>query len=402
VNSPFTIHLRINVILNENLKILVVDSEEAARGLISEIAGDISGAEVIDTAANGRIALAKLRRFPVDLILLDLKIPEMRELDTMKRIRRGYRGTDVMIVSGVEGCVDEIVGALELGAIDFIPKPADDNENSIREFRLRLMTIIGLLRSRRNFHKAKCLGNQEASGAIGVTSGLRETVAARRFDKKHSLPVPKHEKRDTCLSVFPPRIEVVAIAVSTGGPNALARVIPRLPGNLGVPILIVQHMPPSFTTSLAGSLNAKSAIKVKEATDGEEILPNIAYIAPGGRHTLVRVRKNPDIMPVRRFIRLNSDPPENSVRPSADVLFRSLTEAYEGNILPVIMTGMGNDGMKGILAMKRKGCYCLSQTADTCTVYGMPRSVDEAALSDEKVPLERLADRIISIIQGDV
>lgn len=390
--------------MNEKLKILVVDSKEATRRLVSEIMAGIPGTDVTDTAANGRIALAKLRQFPVDLILLDLEIPEMR--DTMKKIRKGWRDTDVVIVTGiVEGHVDEIVGALELGAIDFVPRPVNGNENTIREFRLRLLPLIGLLRSRRSFRKAS-LGSQDiADNEAEMRRG--EMTVPNYSDRKFPRSVPMAEKRKL-YPVLPSRIEVVAIAVSTGGPNALAKVIPRLPGGLSVPVLIVQHMPRSFTASLASRLNAISVITVREAVNGEEILPNIAYIAPGGSHMLVhaeRVRNNSLIKDVRdRFVRrcisLNNDPPENSVRPSADVLFRSLPAAYDGNILPVIMTGMGSDGTKGVLAMKRKGCYCLSQTADTCTVYGMPRSVDEAALSDEKVPIEQLAARITSIVQG--
>ncbi|MDM8549631.1 chemotaxis-specific protein-glutamate methyltransferase CheB [Desulfobacterales bacterium HSG2] len=390
--------------MNEKLKILVVDSKEATRRLISEIMAGIPGTEVIDTAANGRITLAKLRQFSVDLILLDLDIPEMQGLDTMKKIGKDWRGTDVVIVTGiVEGHVDEIVGALELGAIDFVPKPVNGNENTIREFRLRLLPLIGLLRSRRSFRKAS-LGNQDISGDEADMRRGEKTVP-NYSDRKFPPSVPSPEKHKL-YPVIPSRIEVVAIAVSTGGPNALAKVIPQLPGRLSVPVLIVQHMPRSFTASLASSLNAKSVITVREAVDGEEILPNIAYIAPGGSHMLVRAERIrnhsliKDVRSVRRCISLNNDPPENSVRPSADVLFRSLPAAYEGNILPVIMTGMGSDGTKGVLEMKRRGCYCLSQTADTCTVYGMPRSVDEAALSDEKVPIEQLAARITSIVQG--
>ncbi len=373
--------------MNENLNILIVDNKEANRNLISGIVSDIPGAAVMDTASNGRITLAKLRRFPVDMILLDLEIPEMQGLETMRKIREAHHHVEVVILSRMlEGWVDDIVGALELGAIDFVPKPVDTNENSIREFRLRLLTIVGLLHSRRNF---RSIGNR--------VTGPGETRPDGMSDRKPSSPLLPGELRP---SVLPPRIEVVAIAVSTGGPNALAKVIPRLPRNLGVPVLIVQHMPPSFTASLAGSLNAKSSVRVQEAVDGEDVLPNTAYIAPGGRHMLIQAERGRDNLVVRRCIRLTDDPPENSVRPSADVLFRSLPAVYDGNILPVIMTGMGCDGMKGVLVMKQRGCYCLSQTTDSCTVYGMPRSVDEAALSDEKVPLERLATRIVGIVQG--
>lgn len=361
----------------------MVFDKEASRRLVAEIVSDIPGAEVVDTAANGRIAIAKLRRFPTDLVLLDFEMSGTDSgPDIIRKIREAYQDAEVLIVSNAAGqsqpCrADEIVAALEAGAIDFVPTPSESNGNTIREFRLRLLTIVGLLGSRRNFRMAKYPRELHVPAS--------EPAAEKDFPARASI----HKSR------LPP-IEVIAIAVSTGGPNALAKVIPLLPENLGVPVLIIQHIPSPFTASLAASLNMKSAIAVREAADGEEIMPNTAYIAPGGRHTLVRKETG---NPIRRYICLNDDPPENSVRPSADVLFRSLPGAYEG-ILSVIMTGMGSDGMKGVRVMKQKGCCCLSQTAETCTVYGMPRAVDESGLSDEKVPLERIANRIMSFIEA--
>jgi two-component system, chemotaxis family, protein-glutamate methylesterase/glutaminase len=389
----------VQVTTEEKLKILVTDAEPDSGGLISRIAADISGTDVLDIAVNGRIALAKLRRFPSDLVLLDLAIPDMKPIDVIWKIRKSCSDTQVILLcSRIETRVDEIVEALEAGAIDFMPKPVSSNENSIREFRLRLMTIIGLLRSRRNFRMAE---HRNRPQRVTTFNDSAVTVAAADiFRKRPDFFIPDQEVcKPAGNSVLPVRIDAVAIAVSTGGPNALARVIPLLPGDIGVPLLIVQHIPSLFTATLANSLNSKSAIRVKEAAEGEYVMPNIAYIAPGGRHLLIRKEKS-GTSPARRYIRLNDDPPENSVRPSADVLFRSLAESYSGTVMPVIMTGMGCDGMKGVLSLKAKGCYCLSQTAETCTVYGMPRSVDEAGLSDERVPLGQIAARINAIIKG--
>lgn len=387
--------------MEEKLKILVADAEAESGELISRIAADISGTDVLDIAVNGRITLAKLRRFPAELVLLDLAIPDMNLVDVTRKVRKNHPDTQVIVLcSRVETRVDEIVEALEAGAIDFMPKPVSANENSIREFRLRLMTIIGLLRSRRNFRMAEQISAQRSDGFNDAAVPV--TAAADIFRKRPDFFVPDQERcKSAGPAVIPVRIDAVAIAVSTGGPNALAQVIPQLPRDLGVPVLIVQHIPRLFTASLANSLNAKSAIAVKEAAEGEKVMPNIAYIAPGGRHLVIRKEKNIGISPLRRYIGLNSDPPENSVRPSADVLFRSLAIAYSGTVLPVIMTGMGCDGMKGVLSLKAKGCYCLSQTAETCTVYGMPRSVDDAGLSDERVPLGQLAARITAIIKSE-
>jgi len=155
-------------------------------------------------------------------------------------------------------------------------------------------------------------------------------------------------------------------------------------------------MPPFLTASLVESLKSKSKILVKEAQDGEIVQPGVVYIATGGFHMTVKKETKDS----KVFIRLSQEPPVNSVRPSADVLFHSLPAAYGPRILSVIMTGMGNDGTEGVRAMKATGCYCISQTADSCIVYGMPRSVDMALLSDEKVPLKGLAQRIIQIVSG--
>ena len=192
---------------------------------------------------------------------------------------------------------------------------------------------------------------------------------------------------------------MVGIGVSTGGPNALAELIPRLPADFPVPILLVQHMPPLFTASLAETLDQKSKVTVREARDGETVAPGCVYIAPGGKHMVVRRLPDNKGGGSVVIIGLNENPLENSCQPSVDVLFRSLAAQYEGNMLAVVMTGMGNDGCDGVRAMKRRGCLCLTQSEASCIVYGMPLSVDEANLSDEQVPLDRLADRITYLVQ---
>ncbi len=195
------------------------------------------------------------------------------------------------------------------------------------------------------------------------------------------------------------RIDVVGIGISTGGPNALGELLPRLPADFPVPILLVQHMPPLFTASLAEYLDERSRVAVREARDGEPVLPGCVYLAPGGRHMVVRRLAGPDGEASSLVIGLNENPLENSCRPSVDVLFRSLAAHHDGNMLAVIMTGMGNDGCEGVRAMKRRGCLCLTQSEASCIVYGMPLAVDEAELSDEQVPLDQLADRITQLVR---
>jgi two-component system chemotaxis response regulator CheB len=232
-------------------------------------------------------------------------------------------------------------------------------------------------------------------------------VNAQSSKKAHALasrdpkqPVKPGAPRSSNPIAFNRKIELIAIGISTGGPNALADLIPLLPSDLGVPLLIVQHMPEFMTASLAQSLNKKSALEVREAVDGEEVLPNIAYMASGGRHmTVISQRCNGGTG--KRVIRFTGDPPVNSCRPSVDVLFYSLAKVYNGRVLALIMTGMGNDGTEGVRALKEKNCYCISQSEESCVVYGMPRAVVEAGLCDESAPLGNMANRILELVRGE-
>ncbi|BCO09002.1 hypothetical protein GF1_13780 [Desulfolithobacter dissulfuricans] len=168
-----------------------------------------------------------------------------------------------------------------------------------------------------------------------------------------------------------------------------------LPGDLGVPIVIVQHMPPVFTKSLANSLNSKCAIMVKEAEDGEAIQPNVAYIAPGGKQMKLVASADGQ----NRLIKITNDPPENSCKPSVDYLFRSVADYYVGRATAVIMTGMGSDGTKGLEILKRKGAWIIGQDRETCVVYGMPKAPAEKGLLDVVAPLDKIADEIIKTVK---
>jgi two-component system chemotaxis response regulator CheB len=189
--------------------------------------------------------------------------------------------------------------------------------------------------------------------------------------------------------------EVVLIGVSTGGPNALARILPEIPGNIGVPLLIVQHMPPVFTQSLAESLSPKCAVRVREASDGEMIEPNIAYIAPGGRHMRLVTG-----LEGRKMVQITDDPPENNCKPAVDYLFRSVANNFPGRAMAVILTGMGSDGMLGLRLLKRHPCYVIAQDEATCVVFGMPKAAVEAGVTDSILPLEAIAARITSTVRG--
>lgn len=375
--------------MTERLNILIVDDNLIYRKFLARVIQDLEGVEIVSPAATGAIALKRMQRSPVDLVLLDLQMPEMNGLETLHRIRRDHPEVGVIMISGeFAPDADVVVKALQQGALDFLPKAPMDTGNTVLALRKHLGTLLHQFQGRRNLNRARQISSRGAARPLPVEA------AQAGLEPPAPLPFPASSRDQTG------RIDVVVIGASTGGPNALSEVIPRLPGDLGVPILVVQHMPSFLTCSLAKSLNDKSALQVHEAVEGEPLKPDTVYVAPGGRHLQVKPGAAERGTPRRRFLRLGDGPPENSVRPSADVLFRSVAEAFDGHVLAVIMTGMGNDGMKGVQALKSGGCYCITQTAGSCVVYGMPRAVDEAGLSDESADLDELAGRIEALIKA--
>ena len=371
------------------LRVLIVDDTVVYRRILSEVVESLGDARVVGTAPHGRLALAKLEQTPVDLVVLDVLMPEMDGLEALKEIRRRFPAVAVVMLSGAGLDASETtLRCLEQGAMDFLRKPEGaDAEASRNELKEKLRPLLRHVQTRINLQR----GTEAAAPA---PARIERPVQAHP-----AHPVPLHAVTPSPGRFpVPTRIDVVAIGVSTGGPNALSELIPRLPADLPVPVLLVQHMPPQFTASLAEHLNQRSQVQVREARDGEPILPGCVFIAPGGKHMVVRRLADPDGGATTAIIGLNENPPENSCRPSVDVLFRSVAAQYDGNILAVVMTGMGNDGCEGVRAMKRRGCLCLTQSEASCIVYGMPLAVDEAHLSDEQVPLDRLAARIVRLV----
>ena len=379
--------------MTHSTNILIVDDNLSYRKFLTHLIGRMEGVQLLPSASSGRNALTRLQNNEVDIVLLDMQMPEMDGLETLKRIQEIHPEVGVIMISGEYASdADAAVQALEMGALDFLPKAATEpGETSIQFLQRHLRALMHQFQGRRNLNLAR----QMTARNVAVAPSHRPTEAekSQRRDEPKSVSFPH-------ASTVPGRIDLVLIGASTGGPNALNEVIPRLPGTLGVPVLVVQHMPAFLTNSLAKSINAKSALCVQEAVEGDPLEPGTVYIAPGGKHLLVERAAGKRGSDIQGVIRLSESPPENSVRPSVDVLFRSAADAYGGHVLAIIMTGMGSDGLKGVRELKKLGCYCLSQSEATCVVYGMPRAVDEAALSDERVALDDLADRITQLI-GD-
>lgn len=372
---------------DQRIRVFAVDDTVVYRRILSDVVESLEEAELVGTAPHGRLALAKLEQTPADLVLLDVEMPEMDGVATLRAIRRRFPDTSVVMVSGANLSSAEItVRCLEQGALDFLHKPeGTDPEANREELRARLRPLLRLVRTRSSLRREP--------GPAPVRAPA--PVPPRR------APAPPPRPGGARLAEPPSRIDVVAIGVSTGGPNALLELIPRLPADLPVPVLLVQHMPPVFTASLAEHLDQRAPLAVREARDGEPLRPGQVLIAPGGRHMVVRRLPDGDGGPGELIVGLNDNPPEHSCRPSVDVLFRSLAAHFDGNMLAVVMTGMGSDGCEGVRAMKRRGCLCLTQSEDSCVVYGMPMAVDEAGLSDQQVHLGRLAERIVQLVRRE-
>ena len=362
------------------VRILVVDDTATYRMIMVRAIEAIAGASVAGVANNGQLALEALENhakthadYPVDLVLLDVEMPVMNGFETLSVILKKYPKVGVVLISGVsEHQANLTIRGLEKGSLDFIPKPDSGSiSNNLQELSTRLEGVVRAFRQRKPVApKVTMIYTPSASSPVSSPSPPASGLTSRT------------------LSPF----DAIAIGVSTGGPNALKTLIPALSGTLGLPVFVVQHMPPVFTQSLANSLNTQSALTVKEAEDGEPVQPNTVFIAPGGRHMLVAGNL------ARARIVLDDSAPVNSCRPAADKMMESLASVYGGRILSVVMTGMGNDGTQGARIIKQAGGYCLTQSADSCVVYGMPRSVDEAGLSDEQVPLCDLAARIQQLV----
>ena len=345
----------------EPLKVLVVDDSAIYRSLVQGCLRDIPDLRCVGTAHDGSEAIAKAAELQPDLILLDVEMPVMGGLEAMPKLRKLVPDAGIIMVSSltVDGA-NVTMEALQAGAFDFVTKPqVKAGEDGFAALREPLAEVIAAFREGR----------------------LQRTRPAK-------LP-PRPKQRGKA-----PVIDVVAIGVSTGGPSALAELIPKLPADLRVPVLIVQHMPARFTASLATSLDRRSKLRVFEAEEGRPLRAGEVLVAPGGKHLTVAASDS------EPFARLTTTRPVSSFRPSVDVLFASLAESLPGRSLCLIMTGMGADGLEGVKAVRARGGWCIAQDQASCAVYGMPRSVIEAGEADEVVTLDDLPGRIVEIAKA--
>ncbi len=367
------------------VKVLVVDDSLAYRHVLTEALRLLPNVEVVGTASNGAQVLAKVAALRPDLLTLDIEMPGMTGIEVMDALNQARTDVRVLVVSSVTVTGGELtLQALQKGAFDFITKPTLGSlETNLRAIREELDPRIRAIAQR--------LTIQNMTRLAGATAGLPGAPA-------HTASGLASGSRGLTTATNPAAMgkpELVVVGVSTGGPKALTTILSALPGNLGVPILIVQHMPPIFTGLLANSLSAASAITVREATNNDEVLPNVAYLAPGGK----QMRLVSALTSGMR-LQITDDPPENSCRPSVDYFFRSVAQNFSGRTLAVILTGMGEDGTQGLKLLKRRSCTAIAQDEASCVVFGMPKAAIDAGLVDAELPLNSIADRISKLVRG--
>jgi two-component system chemotaxis response regulator CheB len=369
-----------------SLRILVADDSILFRRVISEALKSLPDVEVIGAVGNGKLALQRIRELRPDVLTLDMEMPEMDGLAVLDALRQTGESVAVIVVSALTKQGGKLtIQALEKGAFDFITKPegasSDESIASIRKELTPRLRALG--------HRLEIRNILQKPSASAVAPG--KPVPVSRVQGEGLDDISGRMSR----IASPTKPELVLIGVSTGGPNALSAMLPGIPGDIGVPILIVQHMPPVFTQSLAENLAAKCAVGVREAVNGEAIEPNTAYIAPGGKQ--MRLVNGPD---ARKTIQITDDPPENNCKPAVDYLFRSVANTFPGRAMAVILTGMGSDGMLGLRLLKRHGCFVIAQDEATCVVYGMPKAAVDAGVTDVSLPIAAIASRITATVRG--
>ena len=348
-------------------KILVVDDSALMRRVLCDIIESDDRFRVEDRAVNGVEALDLLSRKTYDAVVLDVNMPQMNGLELLKELQKRKISARVMMAStdtkeGAKTTLD----ALELGALDFIHKPNNAMDCRTDSFKARMLRILAVVAE----SKAPSFGRTFTMEELKTSKKMVELVS------KHASAVTGNR--------------IVALASSTGGPKALQSVIPRLPKNLKAPVMIVQHMPAGFTASLAERLDSLSEVHVKEAAEGDVIEAGTVYIAMGGRHMNVSTSGG------RSTVHYTDEPTREGVRPCANYMYESLMNSGYDQVVCVVMTGMGADGTEGIINLKtKKKIHVIAQEASTCAVYGMPKSVVNAGLSDQVVPLDQIAQEII-------
>ena len=376
----------------DEISVLVVDDSALMRNLIGRMIEDTPGLSVAEKAMNGVFALQKIPRVNPDIICLDIEMPEMNGIEFLKE--RKKRGIDipVVILSSIAAKGAQVtMEALSLGASDFIQKPSGSVSEDIHTVKDTLVgMLLGYGGSYRKLKGKKVLAPSEYAKKTPPATKNVDLLA-------HFNLIPAEVKPAAPPTPLrkPGRTEIIAIGISTGGPDALRIVFSKLDADLKVPIVVVQHMPPGFTNEFAKSLDRVCPLDVKEAAEGDDIIPGRILIAQGNKHLEVEKKAG------HQIVHLSDAPLVSGHRPSADVLFASVAMNYTNNALGVIMTGMGRDGAQHLGTIYREGGMTLGQDEKTACVYGMPRVAFELGHVMEQVPLDNMARRICDVAKAN-
>lgn len=350
------------------VQVLVVDDSALMRKLISDLLESDPRIEVMDTARDGHEAVEKVANLHPDVVTMDIEMPRMSGLEALGHIM-SQNPTPVVMLTGLTD-PRMTIEALEKGAVDFVVKPSGTISVDIYKIRQELIEKVKL----------------------ATLMNLRKI--APRIEPVPRPPAPQFWGERGKAPSRPSGGRAVVVGASAGGPRALGYLLGRLPARLPAPVLVVQHMPSGFTHSFAERLNQRSPLVVKEAKEGDVVLPGQAYVAPGGHHMLVEKRSG------RKIIRLDQSPRVKGLRPSADVTMRSVAEGYGTGSIGVILTGMGSDGTEGLKAIKERGGIAIAQDKATSVIYGMPRAAVKSGCVDKVLPLDEIPEEIVRILAG--
>jgi len=357
-------------------RVMVVDDSAVIRGLVGRWLGADPAVQLVASSPNGKVAVADVARMRPEVVILDIEMPEMDGLTALPKLIAAIPGLKVIMASTLTlRNADISLKALAAGAADYIPKPTST----------AAMTGADVYK-RELVEKVKALG-----------AAFRQQTGGRGAG-----PVPAEQRKTTLFAAGPLKLrpfqaqrrQVLAIGSSTGGPQALFALFRELKGKLDVPVLITQHMPKTFTTILAEHLRRIVGGTCEEAKDGEALKAGRIYIAPGYYHMTVVAQGT------ERLIRLNQEPPENFCRPAVDPMFRSLAQVYGKGLLGVVLTGMGHDGLKGGRVLAEAGGALLAQDEASSVVWGMPGAVANAGLCNAVLPMDRIGESIVKVLQG--
>ncbi len=356
-----------------NVKVLIVDDSRIYRGILETALKRVPGLQIVGSVRDGFKALEFIKKTPPDIVTLDVEMDKMDGLETLKEIQKLNKKTAnkevkvIMVSSHTTSGAEATIKSLEYGAIDFIGKPTTSNPTSSIEY---LKRELG--------EKLLAFGGKQICAQ--PISSPSPPIATR--------PAP----RIAALAKTSNKYDAILIGISTGGPKALTELMPNLTNGISLPILIVQHMPATFTKALADSLNVKSSYTIKEATDDEIVKPKHAYIAPGGKHMIVRKEG------ATEKISITDQPAEEGCKPSVNIMFRSAATAFAGKSIALILTGMGCDGTKSLAPLKRSGTYIIAQDKASSVVWGMPGSAVSSGNVSKVVPLNKIAETVHSLM----